>query len=87
MLLDYVHSYIEIYVQTYINIYIRQIKAFYNLVIGGVVLPFHLEFWCKVRLWVLKPPKRRYFMIGIALVCGIVSRIGESLSIIFDKEE
>ena len=32
------------------------------------------------------PEKRRYFMMGNALVCGIVNKIGKQLSIIIDNE-
>jgi len=33
------------------------------------------------------PIRRRYFMMGNALVCGIVSKMGETLSTIIDKED
>lgn len=33
------------------------------------------------------PEKRRYFMMGNALVCGVINRIGEQILQIFDNEE
>lgn len=32
------------------------------------------------------PEKRRYFMMGNALVCGIIKRLGKQISVIVDKE-
>ena len=32
------------------------------------------------------PEKRRYFMMGNALVCGIISKIGNEISKIIDEE-
>ena len=33
------------------------------------------------------PENRRYFMIGYALVCGIVSKLSDEISKIIDKEK
>lgn len=33
------------------------------------------------------PEKRRYFMMGNALVCGIINKLGKEISLIIDKED
>jgi hypothetical protein len=32
------------------------------------------------------PEKRRYFMMGNALVCGVINKIGKSIEKIIDEE-